>query len=106
MRHEDRPGRKATQHNPTHTHHGPRSKPDQPALPPQSFAMIEALVVAEGYQHKGIGTALLREARFWSKHGNLDSIQRMVWEENSAAIAFYEQFGFTTQMRRMAITTT
>lgn len=57
---------------------------------------IERIYVKGGYQGKQIGAQLLRFAIEQAKGANLAWIWLGVWEQNLAAIRFYERHGFVT----------
>ena len=67
--------------------------------PPVRRLMIEHVAVAPQARRRGIGTALLAEARALAQGLGLDEILLDTWEGNHAAHAFFEAHGFA--LRRM-----
>lgn len=79
-----------------------RMSTDIPVLVSRCFAVIENLVVDEEYRRLGIGTALLQHAQRWASKMGAERIELNVYGFNRGAKKFYEQFGFTTESRRMS----
>lgn len=50
----------------------------------------------------GVGTELIRHVQAWARDRDIDRIELQVAEFNTAAIAWYETLGISTQYRRMA----
>jgi diamine N-acetyltransferase len=76
--------------------------PRTPVHVPRQWVIINVLVVREGYRRRGIGEALMRHAHAWAREQGIETVELMVAEFNTAAIAWYEKLGFTTFERRMA----
>ncbi len=62
---------------------------------------IGYVAVRESHRRKGIGTALVREARRWAGERGTHHVALAVWEFNAGAIQLYERLGFQTVERRM-----
>lgn len=60
----------------------------------KSYGEIKAIYVLPSYQHKGIGTTLLKFALNKLKECNFKNIILTTFEKNYSAIKFYEHFGF------------
>jgi ribosomal protein S18 acetylase RimI-like enzyme len=56
---------------------------------------IERIYVSKEYQGQRIGKLLFEQALREAREKNLDFVWLGVWEENTKAIRFYEQNGFT-----------
>ena len=55
---------------------------------------LERIYVLKEYQGKKIGSAMLKKAITFARDRKYTCIWLGVWEENKAAIAFYQRFGF------------
>jgi ribosomal protein S18 acetylase RimI-like enzyme len=85
--------------------HITKSMPPQvPMFRAEPFAAIDAIIVDESSRRRGIGAALLKEAGRWANRRKLTAVQLMVWEGNTAALAFYRKAGFHTMMARLEAT--
>ena len=62
---------------------------------------IDDLCVAEDYAHKGVGTALFKEAKRIGKSFRCERIDLNVWAFNESAIRFYEKMGLTVSRMHM-----
>ncbi|MFN8591255.1 MAG: GNAT family N-acetyltransferase [Thermomicrobiales bacterium] len=78
--------------------------PQTPVHVPRQWVTINVVVVREGYRRRGIGRALMEHARTWAGENGIDTVELIVAEFNTAAMAWYESLGFTTRERRMAWT--
>lgn len=58
---------------------------------------IDDLCVDERFRGKGIGGALYRAVKAFALEHGCDSLTLNVWSCNTAALAFYQQCGFTPQ---------
>jgi len=74
-----------------------------PMYRPREFAMIMNVVVDEAHRRKGIGTALLEEAKRWARDRHLSVIQLGVWVANGPAVAFYAKHGFRVLTQKMEL---
>jgi ribosomal protein S18 acetylase RimI-like enzyme len=68
---------------------------------PRRYAEIDTLVVAAVRQGAGIGRQLLARAEVWAAAQGVSEMRLVVYEDNPAAIAFYERLGYTTRTRTM-----
>ncbi|MBG9754891.1 GNAT family N-acetyltransferase [Lysinibacillus sphaericus] len=59
-----------------------------------TYAFIIDVIVGKRYQSKGIGSALLLEAKKWADTRKLNYLELNVLSENKGAIALYEKLGF------------
>lgn len=53
---------------------------------------LEGIVVNDEYRNLGIGKILMEEVIDIGKKGKFDSIELMVWSENSEAISLYNKY--------------
>ena len=67
---------------------------DHPLIIPQTFALLDVIVVDEAFRRKGIGQALFAEAKSWAKARNLDRLEIHVYDKNQQALSFYKKLGF------------
>lgn len=64
---------------------------------------IDDLCVDPSARKHGIGTALMDRAVAYAKELNCRQVMLNVWEFNSTAVSFYENYGFKTRTRHMEI---
>jgi RimJ/RimL family protein N-acetyltransferase len=55
------------------------------------------LMVASSHRGRGIGTALLEQARAWAREAGVRKLELHVFPHNEPAIALYERFGFVRE---------
>ncbi len=72
-----------------------------PVLLNQRIVKVEDLFVEEGMRGRGIGKALMAQARQAAKEYKADSLTLEVWEYNKASQRFYANEGFTTWNKLM-----
>ena len=65
-----------------------------PVMQPRRVAFLDDLCVDVRYRRRGVGTALLQEARRRAAEHQADSMELMAWGFNEVAIRFYERAGF------------
>lgn len=68
--------------------------PPYTCLVEHKYAFIVDIIVETKYQHQGIGSALILEAKKWAENRNLDYLELNVLSENIGAITLYEKQGF------------
>jgi GNAT superfamily N-acetyltransferase len=73
-----------------------RKTPEISILLPNTFVIIENLVVDEPFRRQGIGKALLEQVHLWSKSHGTEQIQFTVWDFNQAAHEFNKKMGYST----------
>jgi ribosomal protein S18 acetylase RimI-like enzyme len=78
-----------------------RQNPDLPMFVPRRWLVVDNVAVLNAYQRMGIGRALMQQAQAWAQEQDLAEVELTVWEFNEDAIAFYEELGYTTIMRRL-----
>jgi diamine N-acetyltransferase len=76
--------------------------PDTPVHMPRRWVVVSLIVVSRAQRSLGIGTGLMRHVQAWARERGIDRIELQVAEFNTAAIAWYEALGFSTQDRLMA----
>ena len=76
--------------------------PRTPVHIPRQWVMINVLVVREAYRQRGIGEALVQHAHTWAREHGIETVELIVAEFNTVAMAWYEKLGYTTRERRMA----
>ena len=79
-----------------------REAPAVPILVPRRYAVVDNLVVSEGFRREGIGRALMERAQAWAVAQGVEAIELNVWEFNRGAMAFYWQLGYQTASRKMS----
>lgn len=77
-----------------------RQNPDLPMFVPRRWLVVNDLTVLNAYRRLGIGRELMQQAHAWAQAQSLAEVELTVWEFNEDAIAFYEELGYTTVMRR------
>jgi ribosomal protein S18 acetylase RimI-like enzyme len=75
--------------------------PDTPVHVPRRWVVVSLIVVGRACRGQGIGRDLMRHVQTWARLHDIDRIELQVAEFNTAAIAWYEALGFSTQYRRM-----
>ena len=65
----------------------------------RDWLCIDDICVEEAYRGQGIGKKLMEFAAGLAREKGLDRIQLNVYEDNAAAVRFYESLGFATQKR-------
>ncbi len=78
-----------------------RQNPDLPMFVPRRWLVVENVAVLEAYRGMGVGRALMQHAHEWARGQGLAEVELTVWEFNEGAVAFYEQLGYTTIVRRL-----
>jgi ribosomal protein S18 acetylase RimI-like enzyme len=63
-------------------------------LPWQRTGLIANMAVERDYRRRGVGTALMREARQWARKQGLRTIQAEATTKNYPALCFYQKLGF------------
>ena len=76
--------------------------PRTPVHVPRQWVIIHILAVREAYRRRGIGEALPQHAHAWASEHGIETVELMVAEFNTGAIACYEKLGYTTRERRLA----
>lgn len=69
-------------------------------LPPR-YGYLSDLVVGDAVRRRGIGRALVLDARLWLRGHSIGSMQLQVYTENSGAAAFWRAMGFESFYDRM-----
>ncbi len=70
----------------------------------RKYALIDKLVVDEGYRGLGIGNKLIEYAEKEIKSMGIDEVELYVWEFNEGALNLYEKKGYKSICRRMSKT--
>ncbi|MBI9051644.1 MAG: GNAT family N-acetyltransferase [Anaerolineaceae bacterium] len=74
---------------------------DFPILVPRQYAVVDCIAIKDGFQHHGIGKALMAEMQEWAVSKEASAIELNVYEFNRNAISFYEGLGYQTYSRKM-----
>ena len=77
--------------------------PPYPSVVSHQFACIVDFFVVEQHRKKGIGRLLLEEAKLWARSRQLEYLELMVLENNSAGRSFYEREKFSTVSQTMRL---
>jgi shikimate dehydrogenase len=78
-----------------------RQSPEGPIFVQRRYAVVDNVVVQEGFRHAGIGRELMEKAHEWAMAAGVESIELNVWEFNQDAIAFYKTLGYETISRKI-----
>jgi ribosomal protein S18 acetylase RimI-like enzyme len=78
-----------------------RQNPDLPMFAPRRWLVVDSVGVLETYRRIGVGQALMQHAHEWAHGQGLAEVELTVWEFNQGAVAFYEELGYTTIVRRL-----
>lgn len=70
----------------------------------RKYALIDKLVVDEGYRGLGVGNKLIEYAEKEIKSMGIDEVELYVWEFNKGALNLYEKKGYKSICRRMSKT--
>lgn len=62
---------------------------------------VDDLCVAPSARNKGVATALMNYASDYGKQKGCRMLMLNVWEFNTSAISFYENYGFKTRSRHL-----
>jgi GNAT superfamily N-acetyltransferase len=82
-----------------------RTAPEFPVFIPQSWGVVDNLVVAHAARRRGVGTRLMRAAEAWAAERRAPWIELGVYEFNREARDFYATLGYAptwTKMRKVA----
>jgi GNAT superfamily N-acetyltransferase len=83
-----------------------RAAPEFPVFIPQSWGVVDNLVVAHAARRRGVGTRLMRAAEAWAAERRAPWIELGVYEFNREARDFYAALGYAptwAKMRKVAI---
>jgi ribosomal protein S18 acetylase RimI-like enzyme len=72
-----------------------------PLLVPRRYAVINNLVVDEGYRRKGIARELMTQAEAWAVEKGASSVELSVYKFNRDAQMLYEKLGYEVYMYKM-----
>ncbi len=78
-----------------------RNNPEDPIFKTRRYTHIEDVIVARTHRGRGIGRRLMVAAQEWAVTQSATAIDLWVWEENDAAIGFYNHLGYKTVRRVM-----
>ena len=73
-----------------------------PILVPRDYAVVDCIAIKAGFQHQGLGKALMTKMYEWAAANGASEIDLNVYEFNQGAIAFYERLGYHTLSRKMS----
>jgi ribosomal protein S18 acetylase RimI-like enzyme len=79
-----------------------KDAPAFPILVPRRYAILDSIVVKQGFQNRGIGRMLMDKMHEWAIARGATSIELNVYEFNETAISFYEGLGYQTISRKMS----
>ncbi|MGE7689569.1 N-acetyltransferase family protein [Lysinibacillus sp. NPDC097214] len=79
------------------------STPPYSCIVQHNYAYIMDVIVGGQYQSKGIGSALLQEAKKWAEERKLDHLELSVLAENIGAFALYKRHGFKEASHTMRL---
>lgn len=75
--------------------------PDFALLRPRRFARVVDIAVRETVRRKGVGEALMKQAREWARERGASGIDLQVYAFNQGAIDFYHSLGYDTLHQTM-----
>jgi ribosomal protein S18 acetylase RimI-like enzyme len=78
-----------------------RQSAELPMHVPRRWLVVDMIGVAATHRGQGVGRALMAHAHEWAHGQGIFEAELTVWEFNQRAIAFYEELGYTTTVRRM-----
>lgn len=78
-----------------------RESPDIPIMVRRRFAVLENIVVREGFRHMGVGRALVESVHAWALGKGVTRVELNVWAFNADAIRLYEKLGYEIISSRM-----
>jgi len=78
-----------------------RESPDIPIMVRRRFAIIENVVVREGFRQMGVGRALMESVHAWALGKGVTRVELNVWAFNADAIRLYEKLGYEIISSRM-----
>ncbi|MDR3688544.1 MAG: GNAT family N-acetyltransferase [Fimbriimonas sp.] len=76
-------------------------RPELGVLNERRVLVVDALIVGEEFQRRGIGTRLAEAVYKWGTARGLSIVELTVWSFNESAIRFYERMGFSVASFRM-----
>ena len=76
---------------------------DHPSLQDRIWIQVEDLVVKDGFQGKGVGTALMQAAKEYAVQQGIFHLELTVWGFNQNARRFYEKLGMRSRVDRLEI---
>lgn len=79
-----------------------RTEPAMPILVPMKFVSVAEIVVAQACQRKGVGHALMEQAKVWAKQRGAKDLRLSVAVFNRTARDFYVREGFGVKHEVMA----
>ena len=56
--------------------------------------LLEDVIVAEGYRHKGLGQTLVQHVLDWARENGFLRVTLLADRDNAPALQFYEKLGF------------
>lgn len=80
-----------------------REPSSNPLLVPQKSAYIDDLIVAEPFRRKGVGQAMMQEARRRAGAWGAANLSLKVWAFNEEAVAFYQAIGMNIRSYTMDV---
>ena len=78
-------------------------RPENPFMYPRDFLDIDEFGVDTAFHRLGVGSAMIRFIRDYTKEQGIPRLELNMWEFNHDALAFYEATDFKTFRRYMEI---
>ena len=78
-------------------------RPENPFMYPRDFLDIDEFGVDTAFHRLGVGSAMIRFIRDYTKEQGIRRLELNMWEFNHNALAFYEAADFRTFRRYMEI---
>ena len=78
-------------------------RPENPFMYPRDFLDIDEFGVDTAFRRLGVGSAMIRFIRDYTKEQGIHRLELNMWEFNHNALAFYEATDFRTFRRYMEI---
>lgn len=75
--------------------------PNFPVIKRREWVQLDSIAVKQDYQHKNIGSSLLKEVIQWAESKNIERIELKVYSFNTNALEFYSRNDFKDLARTM-----
>ena len=80
-----------------------REIPTHPLMKPESYLLLDMLVVDPAYHRKGVGKMLVEHAQQRAKEEGYPRVEIKVYDNNQSALDFYGSMGYQTLTRTLEL---